>query len=43
MVADQVMCLLAAATVSESELAPLEAVASAASAAFVRLIRDASR
>jgi len=43
MIADQVMCLLAAATAPEAELAQIEAIASAASAAFARLIRDASR
>lgn len=43
MIADQVMCILAAATAPSAEIAPLEAVASAAGAAFARLIRDASR
>lgn len=43
MIADQVMCLLAASTAPGAEIAPLEAVASAAGTAFARLIRDASR
>jgi hypothetical protein len=43
MIADQVMCVLAAATAPSAEIAPLEAIASAAGTAFARLIRDASR
>ena len=42
-IGDQVMCVLAAATSAEAELAPFETIASAAAAAFARLIRDASR
>jgi hypothetical protein len=39
----RVMCLLAAATVADSELTAVESVASSAGTAFARLIRDASR
>jgi hypothetical protein len=42
-IAGQVMCLLAAVIKSDSPSSPLDIVASAAGAAFTRLIRDASR
>jgi hypothetical protein len=42
-IGEQVMCVLAAATSVDAELAPFETIASAAGAAFARLIRDASR
>ena len=42
-IAGQVMCLLAAVIKSDSPSSPLDLVASAAGAAFTRLIRDASR
>ena len=42
-IAGKVMCLLAVATEKGAEIAPVEAVAAAAGAAFARLIRDASR
>jgi hypothetical protein len=42
-IAGKVICLLAVATAENAQLAPVEAVASAAAAAFARLIRDASR
>jgi Type II secretion system (T2SS), protein E, N-terminal domain len=43
MIGDQVMCLLAAAIDDRAEVAPLETIASAASTAFARLIREFSR
>lgn len=42
-IAGKVMCLLAVVTEENGEIAPVEAVAAAAGAAFARLIRDASR
>ena len=42
-IGDQVMCVLAAAAPPDAEVVALETVASAAGAAFARLIRDASR
>jgi hypothetical protein len=42
-IGDKIMCLIAAATEENAEIAPIEAVAKAAGAAFARLIRDASR
>jgi len=42
-IAGKVMCLLAVVTAEAGEIAPIEAVAAAAGAAFARLIRDASR
>lgn len=42
-IAGKVMCLIAVVTEQGAEIAPIEAVASAAGAAFARLIRDASR
>jgi hypothetical protein len=42
-IAGKIICLIAAATDGGAEIAPVEAVASAAGAAFARLIRDASR
>lgn len=42
-IAGKVMCLVAVVTEQGAEIAPIEAVASAAGAAFARLIRDASR
>lgn len=42
-IAGRVMCVIAAVCDAGGEIAPVEAVASAAGAAFARLIRDASR
>jgi hypothetical protein len=42
-IADQVMCMLAAATTVDADLASLEAIVGAAATAFARLIRDAGR
>lgn len=42
-IAGKIMCFIAAATDAGAHIAPVEAVASAAGAAFARLIRDASR
>lgn len=42
-IGDQVMCLLATATDPSAEIDGIESIAAAAGAAFVRLIRDASR
>jgi hypothetical protein len=42
-IAGKVMCLLAVVTAEGREIAAVEAIASAAGAAFARLIRDASR
>lgn len=42
-IAGRLMCLLAVVTREGAQIAPVEAVASAAGAAFARLIRDASR
>ena len=42
-IAGRVLCLIAAVCEPGGEIAPVEAVASAAGAAFARLIRDASR
>lgn len=43
LIGTRVMCLVAAATEADADAAPVEAVASAAGAAFARLIRNASR
>ena len=43
MIGSRVMCLVAAATHTDSDTGPIDSVAAAAGAAFARLIRDASR